>query len=315
MIVCLIFGSACGGNSGAGDDNAGTGVKEDASAWEPARAEKETASELLRSMSSLDEIGPGSEWSIIAIARSSLGDGPEAQAVFGRYRDELRLKVKKAGGILDPERPTDNARAAIAAKMIGDDPSDVEGYDLLKPLEDVETVRQQGINAEIWALIASSVCGRDLTAAETYRQDIIKMQLDSGAVSFDGTTADVDITAMAVQALAPFKNEDDRAIESVDLAMSWLESMQEEDGGFGNAESTAQVILALDALGEDPAGAESFNDKERDLYRGLMAYHVPGGFCHKDEDEADGMATEQALCALDAIVLATNGMSFYEAAN
>ncbi len=311
MIFCLIFGAACGNDDeGGAPEPAADAVTEASESADLPQAEKETAAGLIRRLSQAEEIGPGAEWSVIAIARSSLAGEAEAQAIFMKYQDSLRLRTKETDGVLDPERPTDNAKAAVALKMTGGDPADVEGYDLLKALEDTEAAKAQGINAEIWALIASAVCERKLASAETYRQDILSMQQEDGAFTYDGSAPDVDITAMAVQALA-LAAEDEEAAAAVASAMSWLASAREEDGSYGNAESTAQVILALSAMGEDPRKADGFSGEGKDLFQGLMVYRAGDGFCHEDGEEADGMATEQVLCGLDAMALASSGRSFF----
>ena len=314
MIVFLIFGTACGGDKKNTAEDSGqkveTQISDDQSL---AEVEKETAAELIRQFSAAEEIGPGAEWSVIAVARSSLAGTPEAQTIFMKYQDSLRLKTKQTEGILDPERPTDNAKAAIAMKMTGGDPSSVEGYDLLKPLEDVEKLKTQGVNAEIWALIAAGVCGKKLESDSTYIEDIIAMQDDEhGGITYDGENMDVDMTAMGIQALSWSMDENDKAADAVSAARSWLSLGQEDNGSYGNTESTAQVILALDSLGEDPDESKDFiKSKGNTLLDGMMLFHLKNGFRHHDEKTADKMATEQALCALDALLLDESGRSFY----
>ena len=310
----MIFGTACGGNESAqGNDPEPKVETEAVGSQSLAEVEKETAAELIRKLSEAEELGPGIEWSIIAIARSSLGSSPEAQAIFTKYQDSLRLKVKKSEGVLDPEKPTDNAKAAIAVKMTGGDPSSVEGYDLLKSLDNAKAVREQGINAEIWALTAAGVCGRELAQADGYVEDIIAMQNDEeGGITYDGENMDVDITAMAIQAMALYPDKNDKSEDALAAARGWLSLVQKETGDYGNAESTAQVILALSSLGVDPDEAKDFiKGKGNTLFDGLMKYRVGSGFCHSDEDEVNAMATEQALCALDALLLSKSDKSFF----
>ncbi len=283
-------------------------------AAEPAQVQKETGAEIIRSLSG-EEVGPGAEWSIIALARSPLAKEPEAVALFTKYQENLRVQIKRAQGVLSKEQPTDNAKAAVALKMTGKDPADFEGYDLLDQLEDVEAVQGQGVNAEIWALIAAGCCERELSCSDRYVEDVLKMQLENGSFSFDGTTADVDITAMAVQALqvngggdeASSEEAPDAAADAVQRAMDWLSSVQGSDGGFGNTESTAQVIIAAGYSGEAVASMAAFTKADKTLVDGLMQYRLEEGFRHKDEDSVDAMATEQAMCAIDAIVLSEEG--------
>ena len=314
LIACLALFTACGGN---GTDTENTGTENDGiqAAQEQtaqlAQVEKETAAQIIEQLSEAGEVGPGTEWSIIGIARSSLAKDPQAQTLFTEYQDNLRLQVKRSEGVLDPERPTDNARAAIAMQLTGADPADVEGYDLMAQQEDVDAVRAQGINAEIWALISASCCGRELAAADTYLQDICGMRSEDGGITYDGTSPDVDITAMAIQAMAPYAKDREDIAETIEGARAWLSGQQLDGGDYGNSESTSQVILALAAMGEEPAAAEDFIKAEGGLLEGQMIYHRADGFCHLDEEEMDMMATEQALCALDSMLLASRGEQLF----
>ena len=139
----------------------------------------------------------------------------------------------------------------------------------------------------------------------------MQAQSEDGAVTYDGKTGDVDITAMAVQALAAFADENEDAAGAAAAARDWLAGQQKAEGDYGNAESTAQVILAIGCLGEDPAAAEDFVKDGTSLLDGLMIYRTDGGFSHEKGEAVNTMATEQSLCALDAIRLAEEGGTLY----
>ena len=82
--------------------------------------------------------------------------------------------------------------------------------------------------------------------------------------------------------------------------------MQGEGGGFGDAgsatsESCAQVVVALSALGIDPASDARFAKVGGSVLDALCAFAVPGGgFKHVADGEVNGMATEQGFYALVA---------------
>ncbi len=68
---------------------------------------------------------------------------------------------------------------------------------------------KQGINGWIWGLIALDSMRYEIPSDAFYtRDDIIKeilsRQLPSGGFTLSGTQPDPDITAMALQALAPY---------------------------------------------------------------------------------------------------------------
>ena len=72
------------------------------------------------------------------------------------------------------------------------------------------------------------------------------------------------MTAMAIQALAPYY-ENAQVKAAVDAALTFLAGVQNTDGTFSeipgtaaSAESTAQVIVALTALGIDPTADTRF---------------------------------------------------------
>ena len=96
---------------------------------------KKTASYEQTSIPSPASDSLGGEWTVIALARS----GEEAiDGYYEKYRANLEKRVKEQEGVLSENRYTEYARAVLACKAIGIDPSDIGGYDLGKPLEDFD---------------------------------------------------------------------------------------------------------------------------------------------------------------------------------
>lgn len=230
---------------------------------------------------------------------------------YDDYYDNVRLLVKNTGGVLSEDRYTAYERVSIAVETLGADPEDVEGYDLMAPVDDYEKVCAQGINAEIYALISANYVGYDLKNEREYLDDILDAQVEDGGISFDGKSGDLDITAMAVQALS-FYQEDKEVQAVIAKARDYLSSKQGKDGDYGNCETTAQVIMALACLKEDPGKAEDFIKEGKSLTDGLMLYWTGTAFCHKQGDEEDLMATQQAILAMDGILAAREGKSLFE---
>ena len=284
-----------------------SGVKEN-TAW---RTQYETA---------LDKAGEndltfGSEWLVIALARSG-------RTVPDSYYDSVVKAVQDAGGELSDKKFSEYSRVILALTAIGKDPADVGGYDLLAKLADMDKVTYQGLNGAIFALIALDSAGYDVPAAaedadQTSREAlvayILDKQLSDGGWALSGDSADPDMTAMAVQALAAYR--DDAAVQAaVDKAVQTLSDMQLSDGGYSswgtvNSESCAQVIIALTTLGIDPAKDSRFIKYGLSLLDALCAYYKDGGFCHTRDGAADDIATEQALCALTAYARLLNGQT------
>ena len=112
---------------------------------------------------------------------------------------------------------------------------------------------------------------------------------------------------MAIQALAPYYDTNDAVKAAVDKALNALSAMQNDDGTFSTAfsgktsESTAQVIVALTALGINPATDSRFIKNGVNAVDGLCSFYVDGGgFRHIASGDLDGMATEQSYHALAA---------------
>lgn len=261
-----------------------------------------------------DELTFGSEWLVIALARSGR-DVPDS------YYDSVVKAVQSAKGQLSDKKSTEYARTILALTAIGKDPADVGGYDLLAGLADMDDVTYQGINGAIFALLALDSGKYDVPAAaeggtQVTRDGlvayILAQQLSDGGWALSGTSADPDVTAMALQALAPYRTGDETVDAAVDKGVQLLSDMQLSDGGYSswgtlNSESCAQVLIALATLGIDPASDSRFVKNGLTVLDALLAYAVSGGFRHTVDGEADAIATEQALCALTAYARLLDG--------
>jgi len=279
----------------------------DATGW------RKTHSDMLDTVKT-DELTFGSEWLVIALARSGR-DVPDS------YYDSVVKAVQSAKGQLSDKKSTEYARTILALTAIGKDPADVGGYDLLAGLADMDDVTYQGINGAIFALLALDSGKYDVPAAaeggtQVTRDGlvayILAQQLSDGGWALSGTSADPDVTAMALQALAPYRTGDETADTAVDKGVQLLSDMQLSDGGYSswgtlNSESCAQVLIALATLGIDPVSDSRFVKNGLTVLDALLAYAVSGGFRHTVDGEADAIATEQALCALTAYARLLDG--------
>jgi len=186
----------------------------------------------------------------------------------------------------------------------------VDGHDLLSGLNSMEFVRKQGINGPIWALIAFDSGNYPVPEGDVTREALIEVILDAqladGGWALSGDISDADITGMAVQALAPYRDTNADVKKALDEAVETMSMMQAADGSFGSSdgsssESIAQVIVALSALGIDADKDERFIKNGISAVDALCAFYVQGGgFKHIPEGSLDGMATEQGYYALTA---------------
>ena len=256
----------------------------------------------------------GGEWMTIGLARSGR-DVPSDY--YDAVVDYVKANIDE-NGRLDYARSTENSRIILALTAIGKDVTDVGGYNLLGGLDSMEFIENQGINGPIWALIALDShdypTSGDVTR-EKLMQTILDAALENGGWALTGTTADPDMTAMAMQALAPYYDTDENVRAAVDKALDVLSAAQLPTGGFvswgsENSESCAQVIVALTALGIDPATDSRFVKNGMTALDALASFYVDGGgFRHTASGELDGMATEQGYYALAAYYRFVNGQT------
>ena len=125
------------------------------------------------------------------------------------------------------------------------------------------------------------------------------------------------MTAMTLQSLEPYQDQKE-VKEAIDKGIEILAAGQEENGGYvaygsDSSESVSQVIVALSTYGLDCNEDERFVKNDKGLYDTLMEYQQKdGGFSHTLDGESDGMATDQAFCALVSYERMKNGEnSFY----
>ena len=254
----------------------------------------------------------GGEWLIMGLARSGLDVSDE---YYETYFQNLSAYTAQQGGILHAKKYTEYSRVILAVTAIGQDPTDVGGFNMLQPLADFEQTVFQGINGPIFALLAldsgnyeipENTVGSTQATRDLYVDYIINAQLENGGWSLMGGEAEIDVTAMALQALANYQDRKDVA-EAVEKGLAVLSERQNDQGGYQynaaesvSSESVSQVIVALAELGialDDPRFVKNGNT----LLDALMQFQqADGGFAHLMDGETDLLATEQAFYALVA---------------
>lgn len=252
----------------------------------------------------------GGDWTVLGLARAGY---PVPEGYYEIYYANVVQALRENNGVLDSRKYTEYSRVILGLTAAGYDARDVAGYNLLEPLGDYDQVVWQGVNGPIYALLAldsaqyeipAAPAGKNQTTRENLVLTILEKQLADGGWALSGSEADPDVTAMAIQALAPYCEGDAAVRAAVDHALDRLSKMQNSSGGFSswdatNSESCAQVIVALTALGIDPDRDERFVKEGHSVLDALCAYYVSGGgFRHIAEGQLDGMATEQGYYAL-----------------
>lgn len=260
------------------------------------------------------------EWAVLGQARAKV---PLSEAYIAAYYEKVVAYVKAnigSDGILrapdDKNTPviTDNERIALALTAIGKDPANVGGENLLKALQNKDIMQvtdtsNTDINGLVMGLLALN--SRNYTSDTSWLvQAVLAQQNEDGSWRASADTkpvGDVDMTAMALQALAPYYKDggNETVNTAVEKALNWLSGKYRS--GYDSSESCAQVVIALSALNldanTDARFTKTVEGKTLSVLGNLLQYRVAenGGFKHQFADKAvNEIATEQALCAMAA---------------
>lgn len=270
----------------------------------------------------------GGEWAVLALARG----GMENSAAYKVYIENVKTYLTENvsdDNKLHSRKLTENSRVIIGLSALGVDSSALQTengkqYNLTAPLNVLDDVTWQGINGPIYALIAMDThhyafADNATGSRGAFIDYIMEQKIASGGWALFGSSADPDITAMTLQALAPYYLDEEKFnaagaktnytdfCQAVNVALDALSTIQNEQGGFGswgsvNAESCAQVLCALTALEIDPAQDSRFIKNDNTVIDALLSFRddATGGFMHVAESSVNQMATEQAAYALVA---------------
>ena len=256
-------------------------------------------SALLTSLASTDGDATLEAWAQNGLpARLASGSGAWYTLILSRRGIELSACAEAAERYLkeNPSLPA-TTKQKYALALIACRSDDPVLFEIIRECGD-----DQGIMSEIWGLISAH--SADMPLPDDLMTSLLDRQSEDGGFSLRGSADEVDVTAMAVQALAlwPQKEEVKQAAKA---ALGCLERLKQPSGGYlsygvENCESLSQVILARLAMGE----------QEEDALALLSAYRVEGGYAHTIGGERSEMATAQAALALQALTNAEEGLPF-----
>ncbi len=293
---------------------------------------------------------PG-DWYPIGLGR--LGVQDNFSGYLAVVSDEVGKRYQNADK-LSAAKATEWHRISLAILASGGNPRNVNGIDLIADGTYNRTdqngngiLGKQGINGYIWGLITLDSMYYEVPSHAYYTRDdvilsILRLQLADGGWALSGTVSDPDITAMAIQAFAPYYNSqkvysytdrngnlaDKTVRQAVNEAIEWLSDEQLPSGdfrswGMANCESTVQVVVALASIGIDVMHDSRFiktdsSGTQHTLYDGILKYRTQsGGFTHSFVNDGDNpsavagepnsMASEQTLYGLVSIIRQMEG--------
>ena len=149
----------------------------------------------------------GSEWSIFTILRSG---GQLKQTDLNYYYQSL-IDELNGGRLL----PTDYFRIIITLQTMGKDPTQIANRDLIKEISNYNRLDRMSSNMIFYTLVAlDTMHYPDNENTKWSREKLIDMLLEfqnpqnGGFGLSNNKTVGVDITAMALQALAPYNTKE-----------------------------------------------------------------------------------------------------------
>lgn len=243
---------------------------------------------------------------------SSIGDWYSIAVSRYKYKPNFSACSKALDNYIastNSLKATDRQRISIAYTAMGNNNDFIQ--DALK-----NSIGELGIMSYIYGLIMLD-CGA-YQNSNVSRDDIIDrliaLQTEDGGWSLMGKTADVDVTAIALQALARY-NKYSKVKTAIEKALTCLSKRQLEDGDFQsygtpNAESTAQVMIALNTLKINYSTDSRFIKNGNTVFDGIMKYQkTDGSFSHIYEGTSNQLATVQVFLALISLWRYESNMS------
>jgi len=204
-----------------------------------------------------------------------------------------------------------------------------------------DSVGKQGIMSLVYGLHLSNCwCNAPEYPPFKLVDELMSLRHEDGGWSVMGQYSDVDVTAMVLQSFANLRKtlynvvydwvqvyegedlEEHRRIyekleDGVRTGLAFLSGKQNETGdfaGFGsdNAESTAQVLIALSSLGIDGASDPDFVKNGNSVVDGIMRYRLPdGSFAHVLGGDSNPTATSQVFTAMASYICYQEGNIYY----
>ena len=240
-----------------------------------------------------------SDWSLFTLVLNN-NEIPE------KYIKSLKNTIKENKG--EFRKTTDLERIVLISRSLGLNPLNIEGVNLIEKIYNHTNPEKQGVNGVAFALIALDSDNYEIPEGARWTRDILiktllNYQHPDGSFSLaKNGESDIDITAMAVQSLSNYKDQDN-AKKAIEKALNYLASNSKSE----NCESVAQTIIAITSLGMNPEDS-SFNRENESLISRLLSYFKEdGSFSHFKDGPNDEIATEQALTALIAYDRYLNG--------
>ena len=250
-----------------------------------------------------ENIGDGSEWYVFGLSKSG------KKYDFSMYQNALDEYLN------NHSVPSATSKIKFGLIYLAISGSDEYATQIID-----ETIGKQGVTSYIFGLhLLANGVESEIFNLEDVKSKLISMQHSDGGWSVTGEKSDVDVTAMAVQALAPYYDLDSSVRSSIDSAVDFLSSSQNENGSYlsfdvENLESTTEVLMAMSQLKIDFTSDERFIKNGKNLLDVALDYKLDdGSFQHEINKGYNSLATAKMFCGLIAYSnFLKNNSNFYD---
>lgn len=249
------------------------------------------------------------EWTIFTYLRT--GGTMDAQKKIA-YLQNVQDEIANYGDSLET---LDYTRLILTLPLLGENPANfADKYDLVEALCNSFSDNQTS-NMYAYGLLTLDSMAYEMPADSAWSRDaliekILTFQASDGSFGLgNNSSGSVDMTAIVLQALAPYNNANHPAVQAaITKALSYLKENLSANAGFEaeggeNACSSAQVLIALTALGIDPSDKDSgFTIGKSNLITNLDGFKLEsGGFYWLEGNETVNlMGTQQITYAMEA---------------
>lgn len=253
----------------------------------------------------------GAEW--VMLARLRALDGAQGwttkEADIQTYVASVEQAIQ-SGKLSRETVPTTIERVILTLTALGMDATDFCGQNLTAWLYENQNWKNYVSSDLIWGLIALD--SGKYTASEGYREALIQQltnyqKAETGAFFYSSgwNADDVDMTAMAMIALAPYKDSNATAKKMYDAGWKFIESKRDDQGNYGGEGSNsydpcctnAYVVIAKCAAGQ--TGTEDTVAWMLSNCLGEKGFNL--------KDEYNGMSTYQGMMSMAAYQRAKAG--------
>lgn len=213
--------------------------------------------------------------------------------------------------ILETANASDLAKSEIVLRSLGVDSEELYTYNSNDSVSNTQALASIDYASQLhysvpWVFLANLQGNLNLTNSQTEALlTVLEQNSANGTFGYEWEGVqypDPDTAAAVLASLAPIYEENPRAQALCDEILSSFETMIDENGSFGSANSDAMVIIGLIAMGENPY--EFCNETSgKSVVDGLLSQANGTNTAFTFWGADNFMATEQGFRALVALSL------------